>query len=212
MLIRNLIYHVTPLEKPKDVWLWNIEKLKENIHIFNGKRIVAVAQGPGMAPLKEVQRVLPGVTLLPLPNDLEIRESASLPFLLSMVKSGDPNEVTFYGHTKGVTRTDDKSVRLWTQMLYHHNLDRLEEVDASLKKSPCTGSFLRQWTGKNFPKGSTWHYQGTFFWFRNKDLFERKWNVVPKHRYGAENPNNLQNLGQHNQLTSLLLTLLLTVL
>lgn len=179
----NLIYHVTPMGS----YRWNLELLRERLHIFNGKKIAAVAQGPGLDDIRTVQSLLPGVECAPFDNSPEYRETATLKPLLNAVFSTNREEATFYAHTKGVTRPNDEAVTKWTLALYQKNLDDMEHITDLLEKYPVVGAFKRYGVFSNFPLGSKWHYSGTFFWFRNRDLVHRPaWRMVPKHKYGAE--------------------------
>lgn len=195
MFKRHLIYHVTPIGN----WLWNIEQLSKRIHIFNGCKFIAVAQGllkngEKLMPLSEVKKFLPeGCYSFPVENNIEIRETASLLPLLEQLHDGatQDNDITFYAHTKGTSRQSDpfnlkEAIRLWTEIMYGQLLDNVEGVESYLAKAPCVGCFKRYGRFGHFPSASTWHYSGTFFWFRNRDLFARNWREVPRMRYGAE--------------------------
>lgn len=179
----NLIYHVTPMGNYK----WNLELLRERLHVFNGKKIAAVAQGPGLDDIRIVQSLLPDVECAPFDNNPKLRETATLKPLLNSVFSTAREEATFYAHTKGVTHTDNEAITKWTLALYQKNLDNMEHIAALLEDYPVVGAFKRYGVFSNFPPGSKWHYSGTFFWFRNRELVHRpSWQIVPKHKYGAE--------------------------
>lgn len=180
---RNLIYHITPMAN----YLENIRLLNIYLDVFDGVRLATVAQGPGLRPLGEVAKQLPSVTLISVRNDRTIRETAAFPLLLDKLnKIADPDSVTFFGHTKGVTR-NNPAVNIWTEQLYRKNLENLSRTMQLLEKYPVVGSFKRKGRFLNMPRLSTWHYSGTFFWFRNRDLFAKpNWKNVPKTRYGTE--------------------------
>ena len=186
---RNLIYHITPMGN----WRWNLAHiLKDRIwELFTGKKAFAVAQGPGLEPLLNVVEFMegmidlesPDVTIEKIGNHPVLRETHSFPMLL--LRASEWTGYTFYGHTKGVTRGDDPAVKLWTEALYHFNLDNFPAE--LLEQYPVVGAIKRHGTFPNFPRSSRWHYSGTFFWFRNEDLFSKlNWTEVPQTRYGAE--------------------------
>lgn len=192
---KNLIYHVTPFGN----YLWNLDQLAKRIHLFNGVKLIAVAQGnlkdgTPLTPLSEVKQHLPlGVTAFPVENDINLRETASLLPLLERLHDSAPgaDNITFYAHTKGTSRQDEhfkmkEAIRLWTEIMYGQLLDNISGVEAHLEKAPCVGCFKRYGRFGHFPRTSKWHYSGTFFWFRNRDLFLRSWRDVPRMRYGAE--------------------------
>lgn len=193
---RNLIYHICPL--PNTSWLWNVEQLAKRWPVFNGRKYLVVAEGKGLTPVSKIETIL--TEILPLdsnteiysyPNDPVARETATFSFLMHQVANQNSNEITFYGHTKGTTRSKEmpsrqKAIKLWTAAMYHHDLDRIPEIELLLQTHACAGSFKRYGRFKNFPRNSLWHYSGTFFWFRHDKLFTRKWDIAPKHRYGTE--------------------------
>ena len=43
----NLVYHVTPIIHPDNVWQWNVGELLKRIDVFNGRRIITVATPTG---------------------------------------------------------------------------------------------------------------------------------------------------------------------
>lgn len=189
-MIRNLIYHITPMGH----YEWNLEQLFKRISLFDGQILFAVAQGEKCDDISIVEKKLhAGIgrrpyKIAPFGNDVELRETATfLPLLIALKASAEPGSITFYAHTKGVTHgPDDEAVMRWTRMMYHHNLDRIEHVESVLDKLPVAGCFKRYTKFKNFPRLSAWHYSGTFFWFRNDDLFKREWARVPMMKYGVE--------------------------
>lgn len=180
----NLIYHVGPIG---DSYKWNIEQLLKRIKIFTGKKIVAVAQGYGFDDIESVKRLFPlDTVILPFENNPIIRETATFKPLLKQLTS-EPDEATFYGHTKGITRGKSEAVKLWTEAMYHYNLDNVVAVQRMLQKFPLVGCYKRYGKFPKMPQNSTFHYSGTFFWFRNLALFSKLgWEKVHQSRYGTE--------------------------
>lgn len=182
-MIRNLIYHVTPMGN----WLWNVNLLKNYINVFNGRKIAAVVQGKGLLDISFVKKQLPDFEIIPVENSLFLRETVTLkPLLQKLSTSNGKQDITLYGHTKGVTHFDNKAVTLWTENCYKLNLEKPDLIESWLKDYPAVGAFKRYGKFPHFPKDSFWHYSGTFYWFRNEDLFKRKWQKIVLTRYGAE--------------------------
>lgn len=187
-LKKNLIYHICGTGN----WRWNIEQLKERIHHFNGIKIAAVSYGEDLANIQEVQEILPEIDHWVFePNDLELRESVTLlPMLQALYAAQTTRDIvrshTFFGHTKGTTRGDKESVRIWTELCYQHNLDRIPEIEKQLQVYHCTGTFKTTTKNAYFPKESRWHYSGSFWWGRTDKIFERNWNNFPLMRYTFE--------------------------
>lgn len=185
-MIRNLIYHITPLAD----WRWNLELLKKHIAQFNGAKIAFVAQGAGVEPLTEIIPELACFdTIWPIDNDPELRETPSLFRGLTLLpRYADKDEgITFFAHTKGVTRVGHPAVKLWTETMYEKNLSDLYQVSTMIRSYPVLGCFKRYGEFPVLPDGNSWHYSGAFYWFDNKALYARDWKAAIKpHRYGAE--------------------------
>jgi ubiquinone/menaquinone biosynthesis C-methylase UbiE len=197
----NLIYHIAPFSR-NDAWRKNVRQLLRRMHVFNGKRVVAIATGQGLDAPELVQQEFTGhnVTFITRPNDFRLREVATFLPLLEAVCSTADDEATFYAHAKGVASGGDpKAVTYWRNSMYHALLDDLPKIKAALADHPCVGTHRRHHpTGRYpefgnipvFPDGnadSTWHFAGTFFWFRNRDVFSHpRWREIRPTGYFAE--------------------------
>jgi hypothetical protein len=190
----NLLYHVCPLRK-NDVWRANVRQLKRRLHIFNGRKIVAVVEGEGLHGLDVVRREFAdeGIEWLTRPNDPELRETATLADLLAAVESTDPEEASFYSHTKGNSTADNAlGAEYWRNAMYHHLLDGVHACRDLLASHPCVGTHKMCWHALRSPYPSglsvgNWMLAGTFFWFRHDAVYTHPiWRDVPRDRYGAE--------------------------
>lgn len=191
----NLAYHVCPM-KANDIWRQNIAQLKRRMHVFTGRRVVAVVHGPGLESIDRVRRELNDerVEYLELPNDPELRETATFPPMLHQLVSLDESEATFYAHTKGTsTDGDSRAVECWRNAMYHHLLDHIHVCRDLMLTHPCVGTHKTIWPPTMrppFPTGlnvGDWMYCGAFFWFRHDAVFGHpQWDDVPMDRYGAE--------------------------
>lgn len=171
-------------------WRRNIEMLKQRIHHFDGIKIAAVSYGEGLDPIYDVQDILPEIDeWIFAPNDQDLRESVTLlPMLehLALFRQEHPDSMVFFGHTKGTTRGDSKAVKIWTELCYEHNLDRIPEIEKQLEIYYCTGTFKTTTKNIFFPKESKYHFSGSFWWGRTDKIFERNWNNFPLMRYTFE--------------------------
>lgn len=192
-VIRNLIYHICPLSKHGGAaWKRNITELLKRISLFNGRRCVAILSGRGLDSTESVVRAFKNEVsdFIFLDNDPKLREVVSFEKLLSRVESNSPREVTFFGHTKGVTRPfdDTTTVHRWADLMYQTCLDYWPMVERLLLSNALVGSFKK--IGNTFTGSkSKWHYSGTFFWMRNKGVFSRNWREIdraPNQWWGAE--------------------------
>lgn len=190
----NLIYHVHP-DASNDAWLCNIRELKKRLSIFNGRKIVAIATGPGLTDAEQVERAIdwPDIEYLPIPNDPEIGQTASFAALLTAVRSRDPHEATFYGHTKGTANTcrDARAIAYWRDAMYASLLNDPGMVTHALQHFAVVGTFKKVHRGGAiFPSQlcwSRWHFSGTYFWFRHDRIFgDFRWPFIPHDYYGVE--------------------------
>jgi hypothetical protein len=201
----NLIYHVTPVQHPDDVWQWNVRELLKRLHHFNGRRIITVVTqttGWAMDPPQAVVDAFAGhdVEFRFAPNDPKLREAPHFFPAMREIASTNPGEAVFYAHTKGVSHLDQRVVGAWTSAMYHHNLDRIEEVRNRLRRSACAGIAKRYGYFENLCFGAPrkqwtvprrqwhdWHFAGTFWWVRHDRLFSNPdWDRIPLHPYVVE--------------------------
>lgn len=195
-VVRNLVYFVCPLSE-NDVWKWNVEQLKKRLHLFNGRKLIGVAQGfqrrPGnpkrsaayaLDPIEKVIEQLPGCDFMEFKNDAAIGEVVGWTPMMERILPA--RGVTFYGHAKGVRRGFGHPTAIrWTEAMYETLLDYWPLVEKLLDKYPVVGSFKK--VGFCFPNTlSAWHYSGSFAWFRNEDLAARDWRGIPRMWAGTE--------------------------
>lgn len=64
------------------------------------------------------------------------------------------------------------------------NLDHWNTVREELQTHPITGAFKK--VGRCFSGKANWHYTGTYYWFRNHDVYSRNWRNVRKMYGGTE--------------------------
>lgn len=186
--IRNLIYHVAPFPR-NGVWQRNIGQLLRRIRAFNGRRVVAIVTGSNLDPAQDVRDLLSGHVheFIEMPNNPRLGEVVTFKSLLSRVKTEDPAQITFYGHAKGVSRPVNEGVTVhrWTDIMYETCLDYIPLVEQALARYPVAGSFKKRCLGFA-GSSSAWHYSGTFFWFRNAEIFKRNWEVIDQQWGGVE--------------------------
>lgn len=177
----NLIYHIWPVAS-NNRWKWNVEQLLKRIDIFNGKKVVAIAEGPHTSPVDEVKEAFKGhdVEFIVKPNSKELREANTFLELLDAVKTDDPTEATFYAHCKGVSRPMNGAEIPWAELMYTL-LDDPERVKRSLAKKGMLGI--------SFEFDTPWIFPGTFWWFHNASLFAKpNWRTL-------ENPVTNEGVG-----------------
>lgn len=199
--IRNLIYHACPLVA-NDGWLANVRQLRKRLHVFNGRRVVAIStDGSGRFHSPQlVKQELPSCEFMVLPNCPVLREVVTFLPLLLPVADPDPTQATFYGHTKGnslgTTGWTDRHLLgsiYWRNAAYHHLLDRVDACMDELTTHAAVGIHKIVWGDRRqpYPSGlvhGRYMLAGTFFWFRHDRVFAPgvNWRYVPADRYGAE--------------------------
>lgn len=188
---RNLLFHVHPL-RDSGVWRWNIEQLSRRMDQFNGKRVIGIALSPETVGESEVLSLFRSQHLddvVVVNNDIKLREVATFDRMFGSVHSLDPDEITFYCHSKGIRHgmSDERGTTAtdWAQVMYEVCLDYPEHVDEVLQQYSCAGPFKKVGRGFSGSK-SQWHYSGSFFWFRNATLFAKNWKTIDRKWFGIE--------------------------
>jgi hypothetical protein len=194
-MLRNLLYNCCPQECNEE-WRLNVEKLNQYADIFNGQRLIIVREGEAIVPLHKVKDVFSfDAEFILLPNDPVLHEVPGFIDILGKLKSTNPQEATFYAHTKGTrnrmynVHAPLESIRRWRDMMYEQNLSN-PSIDELLQTYACVGCFRSK---KPFPKvlisgaDSSWHYDGNFWWVNHARLFSKpNWSIIPQTRFGVE--------------------------
>jgi hypothetical protein len=187
-----LLYYVYPVSG-NGLWQRNLDQLKRRINLFNGRRVIAISTGSARHPLDAPQQVEAyfgknNADFLWVPHQKKLGEVTAFTALWNRVKNFcTPNDFTFYGHTKGVTKPVNSgiSVHRWGDLMYAANLDRWNVVRDYLTRHPITGAFKKY--GACFGGRGNWHYHGTFYWCRNADVFAKpNWSTVRQIYGGTE--------------------------
>lgn len=171
MEVRNLIYHIYYNGEKSEYLSLNLSLLKNYMNTFNGRVIIKVAVDD-----IEVNTDFIGLPHTKVLNDPSLCESSHFFDSLQDIDKSIAG-MTFYGHAKGVSRTEAESFTRWIHALYYFNLER-----PSLYGKVFSGIFSKLLCCPPFVF-SPWHYSGTFFWFDhtkvNTDRPERltKWSV-----------------------------------
>lgn len=171
--IRNLLYHVYPIAG-NGVWQWNVGQMLRRIELFNGRRVVKIAVDGRTDPARDVRDLFSGrvhefIETVNRPHEAEMNGFEDL---FGRVETGDPRQVTLYAHAKGVGRAAMPHIKTWVEILYETYLDYWPLVEQTLKDHPTAGSFKRIGQPTGWPASANWHYSGSWFWFRNRDLFK----------------------------------------
>ncbi len=197
--VRNLVMHLLPVAGNSN-WKMNLNELKERSELFNGKRVLAISidsresvAGKNLKTVTADEVIayskcigFEWTTIEAFPNNSSLREGATFPFLLEQVRSVESNEVTFCCHGKGTTHQDGSITVPWAKRQYRVCLDQWEYVQSALEQYSMAGCF-RRFGDFNTPGNNRWHYSGTFYWFRNDDVFSSgKWRNIDRQFFGTE--------------------------
>jgi hypothetical protein len=153
--------------------------------LFNGEKIATITEvrteleifNLSYSILKKL-----GYSIIVVKNN-KLREVShffehSLPALLEKTNKG----LVFYNHSKGVSyhpeSEDGIATSLWTDVLYHFNLDRHEDLPFLNDKYITFGSCIINKENFLYPFdiGEQFSYLGTFFWFRLESLVGKNFN------------------------------------
>jgi hypothetical protein len=196
---RNLLYNVCPFTW-NDEWRANVAKLCQFADAFNGRKLVLVRRpvpnGPAMASVDEVRRAFTfDVEIEEIPNSASLWESSGFIGALGSLQSLDPNEATFYAHTKGVRYHGVGSekllpaIRKWRDIMYDSLLGDIITIESVLEKHACAGVLRRLIKPEEKAYGwGNWYYSGNFWWVKHSALFSLgdKWRFVRQQPAGVE--------------------------
>lgn len=182
---RNLLYFLYPLKG--SIWTWNVEQLRPFLPSFNGRKIVCLAESGGTESLETVASSFgdPAVEFLRFQNDPERGEQVGFRPGLERLESRDPQEITFYGHGKGVSHWEPSVVTmmLWARAMYLLNLSHMDVIERIMAGHAAAGAFRMR---RHWPGPGNWFYSGAFFWLKHSETFSRDWWNVFYGRCGPE--------------------------
>lgn len=183
--VRNLLFHCYPISN----WQWHFEQLRKRIGLFNGKRVISLAIDKcNESLISEVTSSAVDIfdEVHRFENNPKLREVVTFEHLFGRVESENENEATLYAHSKGTSRTS-RQIRRWCGVLYTTLVDHWPVVQEILQKYPLAGSFKKVGIGWPVQEShSQWHYSGSWFWFRNVDLFSKNWKLIEQFAHGIE--------------------------
>ena len=193
--VRHLTFHVYPVAD-YGAWQWNCDRLLKNSGLFNGRRIIAVATDQTTDSVSDVKRYLADFAdeFVEVPNNSVLREGVTwLPMLEKLQSLDSQFDVTFSCHAKGVRHRIEpedhptgSTIFPWTQAMWD-TCSNWGIVRPLLESHATVGSFRRIGGHPNTINSfGEWHYSGTFYWWRNRDAFRRKWKEFPKTFFGTE--------------------------
>ncbi len=192
-MIRNLLFNCFAPHW-SDEWRLNVERLCEYADTFTGRKLVLIKTGPDTVHASEVAgqfaRLGNDVEFLQVQNDPALGEVTGFADALSELASVDPNEATFYAHTKGTKYRDHpdifmRAIRRWRNRMYHECLSDPARIDRVLGEYACCGCFQRPHHA--LLGESQWHFAGSFWWVNHARLFTRDdWHEVDQTFYGTE--------------------------
>jgi len=177
--VRHCLFYVLPAAG-NGVWQRNVDQLKARTGLFNGRRVVAVAEGPrpSFAPLDPVSAVADrlgdGWEVVPVQHDPKLREMVAWDALWGRVRDHGPGDVCWFLHAKGVSKPVNSGVTVhkWTDAMWTTVCDYGPLVRELLQTYPIVGSFKKLGAGFGGSR-SAWHYSGTFYVVRLADFWAR---------------------------------------
>lgn len=184
---KNLIYHVYPIKG--SLWQWNAEQISRYLNTFGGRRIVGIAIDEQTNKPEDVQAILGNCEYIIYKNNRTLGEVCTFMPAIEIIQNPNEDEVTFYAHTKGVTRKniEETCSKLWASSMYTFCLSNLGAIECLLDQYSTVGCF------KFGKEQRDWFYAGTFFWFKHAAIFTTDWwREIPQHYWGVEH-----YLGRH---------------
>ena len=153
---RNLMYHIWPVRG--STWKWNLDQLKQRIELFNGRRVVGIAHDSSSENPEAVQEYLEGhgCEFFVTAND-QTGEVTTFAPMLQRLGSENANELTFYGHAKGVKYEPDfpVNVRRWAEVQYRVWMRNSDVFSRRDRKVPNFYGGVEAWPGLLFNRHDT---------------------------------------------------------
>jgi SAM-dependent methyltransferase len=181
---RNLLYYLYP--KKWSIWPWHIATLLRYKDVWNGRKILIVAEDQHTETDKKLLPVIAplGAEIHRVPNHPHLGETRYFVEKLGILESLNPEEATFYAHSKAVTRQGPwlAGATMWAKAMYTLNLENIAAVERMLTLYSAVGCF------RHFlpHAGSRWCYAGTYFWLKHSSIFSRSWRDIEQSRFGVE--------------------------
>jgi hypothetical protein len=178
-MIRHLLHHIYP--RIGSPWRQGLLRIREAFPLFNGRKIIGVTYDGTTEHPNMVNDAMSGsgAEIFHLPNNPDLREVTTFESLFSRVSDlTGPEHVTLYSHCKGVTRPPDSTCHRWAEVMAEICFD-WRTVGPALASHPVAGPFKK--LGQGWPSHesmSQWHYSGSWYWFRNADLFAKDWKRI----------------------------------
>jgi hypothetical protein len=206
---RHMAFYLAPFAS-NDEWARNCNELFRRIELFNGRRLVALAHGPGLHHPDPIVTMFErrGCDVLLIPHDPRLRDMTGFPALIRAHYNLAKNAVLWFGHGKGVSGTCGQPQRQWWRnTMFEWTLGRYERCMELLLNKACVGThrigpepLLQQMSGKgpipakflqggvfhDYTNAYRWHFAGTFFWVRCAALYSRNWDRFGKSGWYAE--------------------------
>lgn len=191
---RHLMCHIWPVSG-WGAWQWHCDKLLAHRELFNGRRVIGIADGGYLETdspdaVREYLKDL-DAEIVVVPNTWRGEVETFLPLMERVLEYHGEGDCTFHCHGKGAKhkcRPDDtkKTVFRWAAAMYETLLS-WPHVEPELQRYAMVGNFWCHLVPKSGQgQWGPWHYSGNYFWFRNADVFARDWRNVPQIYGGTE--------------------------
>lgn len=164
-------------------WRRTVEHLKGRWSLFDGRKTIAVAVDSTTDDPGDVVAAFGDRSIdYHVCKNTDLQEIQPFAYLLESVQR-EPG-ITLYAHGKGSTHLENQASHVWCDAMAEACLDYPGLVDCCLKSAATCGAFRSLQPIGNSP--SPWHFAGTWFWFRNRDLFSRRWGDFEQVFWGTE--------------------------
>ena len=163
----NMIAHIVPIKcEALTLNMYYLNKIKS---AFNNKKILSIIEGLGLENKEYLRNFinLSEFQCIYKQNNPKIGEAVSIRDLISLIKSSDTNEYTFYFHSKGVSKKNlnDNCISVWTEILYKYCISN---IDTMIYNDKYVGGAIRCFELFGVKNSPSYHFTGTFFWFSHK--------------------------------------------
>jgi len=188
---RHLLYSIYP-RKDNPEWILNILELKLYAQVFDECVFLLREDDTTVDDIDFIYKVLEpfgdDFSCFSIKNDKTLGETHGFIGALGEILHHNPNDITFYAHTKGVTHKPGPrldAIRQWRQQMYAANLHNMMRTELALSTYVSTGAFRMIGGWPQFPN-SSWCYAGNFWWVNNAKLLEKNWDTIGNDNYAVE--------------------------
>lgn len=191
----NLVFHMWPRAGGYE---WHVERLRDLIPRCDGRILIGITPDHDTVSAEQVISEIgcDRAEYLINPNvnhhsSLNLRGArygelqTAIPAMQRL--AGTEDSVTIYAHAKGMQNHTIKArcVRLWTEMMYESVIFNIDQCIQKIEEGYSICGSFRTFGLRPLMARHKWHFSGTFYTFRTRDLINQQTAKPFQMRYGG---------------------------